>query len=191
MHKTLSAISIRFAMFWVAIFAVAAGCKRDSQPSPAPTASPESKHELIFPEELHVKDDSVNQFITRAIDVCASGDYEGFRLLWSIRQNPPFTKQEFTMALQGGATVTIQQLQKFRTPEGEVVYAVRGRVELKKPGIPKPVRDVILMIVNESDQWRLALAPSNVRKVMKEAEESQDVNNEAAENNNSPPSSYP
>lgn len=159
---------------------VATGCEPSQRgPGPSPSSSPSAvKGQIDFPTSLRVADESVNEAIDRAIAACFSGDYEAFRLLWSIRQNPPFTEQEFKIALKGGANVTVNRVQKFRTIEREVIYAVAGRVELFQPDIPNPVRDVILMLVKESGQWRLTIAPGFVRKALEnldKAEQSDDA----------------
>ena len=148
------------------------GCTPDGNPKATPTPPPAHvQRDLIFPRNLYVKNASVNQFIIEAIDTCVSGDYEAFRLLWSVRQDPPFSEREFKIALRGGAKVTIRRVQKFRTPDQQVVYAVRARVELHQTNIAEPVRDVVLLLVRESGRWRLAIAPSYVRKAMKRAEQ--------------------
>lgn len=160
-----------------------AGCEPSQRGSngvePTPSASPaDVPSQVDFPASLRVADESVNKAIDRAIEACFSGDYEAFRLLWSIRQNPPFTEQEFRFALKGGARVTVNRLQKFRTPEREVIYAVAGRVELFQPDIPNPVRDVILLLVKESGQWRLAVAPGYVRKALENMDRSENADEE-------------
>jgi len=160
------------------------GCERSQRGldgvKATPSASPVGvQSQVEFPASLRVDDESVNKAIDRAIEACFSGDYEAFRLLWSIRQNPPFTEQEFRIALKGGAKVTVNRLQKFRTPEREVIYAVAGRVELFQPDIPNPVRDVILLLVKESGQWRLAIAPGYVRKALENMDRSKNADDEA------------
>lgn len=150
-------------------FSVAAGaCSRDehNQPTPTPTSALADTGPIEFPDRIRVDDPTVNEFILKAIKTCVSGDYEAFRLLWTARQDP-LSEQEFKRGWAAVEKVRIDSIRPFRTPEGDIVYAARAHVELDPAEVPEPVRDLVLLLVKESDQWRLAPAPASVREELK------------------------
>ena len=72
------------------ITAAAGGCdsNEDHQPATAIEQEAKAKNLLVFPDDLHTTDDSINQFVKRAMRTCAAGEYPPFRLLWSVREEP-------------------------------------------------------------------------------------------------------
>jgi hypothetical protein len=144
------------------------GCSPDEQnePSASPVATLRATGPIEFPDGLRVDDPTVNEFILKAIETCVSGDYEAFRLLWTARQDP-LSEQEFKRGWAAVQKVRIDNIRPFRTPEGEIVYAARAHVQLDPAEVPEPDRDIVLLLVKESEQWRLAPAPPSVREELK------------------------
>ena len=138
-------------------------CERQAQPSakPAPPA-PAGQSLIDFPSEVHADDPAVNQFIRRVISTCAEGDYERFRLLWAVRETP-FPRQEFERGWKALKKVRVAALQKMKHADGEYLYSLHVQVKLDE-SVPEPARDVVLLIVRENGQWRLARAPAHHRK---------------------------
>jgi hypothetical protein len=132
---------------------------------------------LVFPPELHVKDESANRFLTRAMKTCGDGEYESFRSLWSILEQP-LPRGDFDQGWQAVQEIRIRAFQQVflergrdgKKPEGETVYVVFADVSLDpshRAGEREPHREVALMLVREKDEWRLAKAPAKMRKWVK------------------------
>ena len=159
-------------------------CRRDEpeKTSVAASSSNAAKSKqpdlLIFPDELRVADSTVNDFVTKAMTTCAAGEYEAFRLLWSVREDP-LPREEFEQGWQAVQTIHVRALEKVmldadpnagRT-EPETVYALLTEVSLdptQKAGQKEPQRHVVLMLAREHEQWRLARAPKPMRDWVKE-----------------------
>jgi hypothetical protein len=130
------------------------GCERSKpRATPTPLPTPAANALIQFPEALRTEDESVNAFIAEAIRVCASEDYDAFRLLWSALEEP-IGKQQFQAGFRATRRVTILDLAKRRLPDGELVYLVYCLVELDPREVPEPTRDIVLLLRKE--QGRLA-----------------------------------
>ena len=97
--------------------AAAAGCNSndDNQDSTPTTIEQEAKAKdlLVFPDDLHTTDDSINQFVKRAMRTCAAGEYPPFRLLWSVREEP-LPRDEYDTGWQAVQEVRIRLLEQVR-----------------------------------------------------------------------------
>jgi len=133
---------------------------------------------FVFPEELHVADKAVNEFLREAMTISTSGDYNAFRLLWSAREEP-MPRDEFEHGWSAVQEIRIRAFEKAHLAAGpssngddpEAVYAFYAEVRLDPThlvGQRKPERQIILMLVREHDQWRLARAPQSMRTWLKE-----------------------
>ena len=145
---------------------VAPGCGKEEPEGPKLTPTPSPVGLVDFPAELRAADPSVNDFLCEAFQTCASRDYEAFRLLWSVREDP-ISEQEFIRGWQTDPRVSIKDLKKMRTPEGATVYAVRALVEFDPGTVLEPNRDIVLLLVKENGKWRVAGAPRSLTKAMK------------------------
>ena len=153
----------------------AASCRQESPSSKPTSAAVEVKTELTFPESLRVTDESVNNFVRAALTQCASGDYEAFRGLWTAKQEP-IARAEFNEGWHAVNRIEVRALEKVLLATGEdakatqPVYVLAARVELDpaaRVGKREPVREIVLMLVRENDQWRLAAAPKDMRDWVK------------------------
>lgn len=169
----------RVAMLCVGVAFVPAGCRREAEPT-EPTASELVKQRddfLVFPDNLRAEDETVNDFVTDAMTVCASGDYEAFRLLWSVKQDP-LPREEFKRGWQAVESIRIRAVERVQltssqtdaeTPTAGIhndAYVVLADVQLNPDhpaGQREPRREVVLLIRRENERWWLARAPKQVR----------------------------
>jgi len=162
----------------VAVALALGGCREDAK-SPEASAGQATKthpNPLIFSEEHRADDETVNAFVTHAMTVCASGDYDDFRLLWSVREDP-LPRQEFERGWQAVKSIRIRDLQRVIVAPSDPAddeaidgasdaYAILANVQLDPDhpaGQRQPDRQVVLLIRREGDRWRLARAPKSVR----------------------------
>lgn len=161
----------------------ATACRCDSEPSTGSSSassgvsSPKPQDVLIFPDELRVADETVNDFVAKAMSICAAREYEAFRLLWSVRGDP-LPREEFEQGWQAVQIIKVRALEKVMIDadpsagraEPETVYALLVDVSLdpeQKAGQKKPQREVVLMLIREHEQWHLAQAPKPMREWVK------------------------
>lgn len=133
---------------------------------------------VFFPEELRVSDASVDQFVSKALNECADGKYDAFRLLWTAREEP-ISREEFEKGWHAAKAIRVRALEKVKLAAGEgesskenieTVYALMVDLSLDPEqhiGQRKPERQVVLMLVREQDDWRLARAPKQMRDWVK------------------------
>ena len=169
------AVFVRLALLGALACGSQPACRCDANGTARTMAevSAERPAALLFPEALQVTDPSVNAFITRAMTVCAARKYDDFRLLWSAAADP-MPRDEFEYGWQAVQSIRILAVEKARLeskPESPgttspkttppVVYVLFAEVKLD-PGHrvarDRPDREVILMVMREHDQWRLAHA---------------------------------
>ncbi len=172
-------------------FSLTTGCDR-SGPSttetPPADANPGLSREkpaelLVFRNDIRVPDSSVNDFVTRAMRVCAGGDYEQFRLLWSVRDEP-LSRPEYERGWQAVQQIKLRALQPIKlaretsvgVEEFEPAYAVLADVAFdptQNLGKREPLGEVILLVVREQDEWHLTRAPEAVRSWLKDRTDGQ------------------
>ena len=177
--------------FAVLVFAMLlpafSACRRDTQAESSPDSAEadQPKTVFVFPEELHVDDDSVNTFVNRAMNTCAGGDYEAFRLLWSAREDP-LPRDEFEEGWKAVQEIRVRGLEPARLaadpsagfPEPRLVYGVLADVAFDpthRAAREEPQRRVVLMLTREHDEWRLGRAPKSMRAWMTDKVESAEV----------------
>ncbi len=194
---------------------VACACRDDDEPpSRQTTESLETTpHKpsgmLTFPDDMRVADESVNAFVVRAMSICGGGEYEPFRLLWSVREEP-LPKNQFEEGWQAVEQIRVRALRKAMVAVGgnqaspgdrspvdageadvgmakgeenatggsggadeqlETVYLVLAEVRLDAdhPAAKgRPQREVVLMLVQEHGQWRIAKPPERMRDWIRE-----------------------
>ncbi len=165
-----------------AVACLAHGCRPATEAPASGTQGSESTQAkqadlLVFPNDLRVADEAVNRFVTRAMTACSTGDYEKFRLLWSARESP-LPREEFEEGWHAVQRIKVRVLQEVKLEADPAVgreapqtaYALLVDVSLDptlKAGQKEPVRHVVLMLVLENDEWRLAKAPKAMREWVK------------------------
>lgn len=173
----------------IALLAVAFGCRQEAEStspdSPLRTSPPKPADLLIFPDELRVEDPDVNVFIERAMAACGAGDYDGFRGLWSAREEP-MSREEYEQGWQAAREIRVKAMERValarsesahQSVEPEQVYVLLADVKLDPDhpaGQSEPHRQAVLMMVREHDAWRLAQAPKTMRDWIKKEQSSSD-----------------
>lgn len=158
------------------VIAISAGCKRgDSEETsttilPDPSAEQTPKEVIVFPPDFQCDEPGVPELLKQAVQACTDQDYERFRSFWSAREDP-ITEKEFIRAWRASPKFDLKELRQMKTPEGEIVYAVRALVSLDPNEVPEPERDVVMLIVKEGDAWRLKRAPRKLIKLLKKEHE--------------------
>ncbi len=167
----------------VASIAALSSCDRDKPTTGTngvskPVAAVQPKNILEFPAELRVQDDAINGMVEKAMSACASGDYNLFRGLWSVREEP-LSREEFEEGWKAVREIRIRALQKIRIdmgadndnrsaePGGEVHYVVLASVVFDptlKATQKEPEREVVLLVIPEQGEWRVARAPKSIRE---------------------------
>ncbi|MCP4590948.1 MAG: hypothetical protein GY842_09390 [bacterium] len=142
----------------VAVVLLTGACAREAAPTGDALPVEADPSPIDFPREVQADAPEVNRFVREVVETCAGGDYESFRLLWSVHENP-FPRAEFERGWKALRKVRVLALDKYKTPEGEYLYSIHARVELDQE-LPDPVREVVLLVVQENGQWRLKTAPS-------------------------------
>ena len=161
-----------------ALAGVLLGCRPDKDSTSRDDGSDEVQSEapraiLNFPQELMVADATVNEFVTEAMQTCANGDYDSFRLLWSAREEL-ITKREYERGWRAVLSMDIRALEKVKLApdaargetEPRTVYAVFAHVvfDPAQTADQQDVeRQVVLVVLREHDAWRLGKAPRGLR----------------------------
>jgi len=173
------------------------GCDPSAQEAPdgPDVVEPKPANILVFPDEFHVGDKTVNAFVRRAMADCASGDYQKFRLLWSAREEL-LPRGEYDQGWQAVEEIRIRALQEVilaadpdhGRKEDQPVYVLVADVALDpahRAGRNEPSREVVLMVVSEQGSWRLARPPKNMRSWIKQrATNNQETESDTKARNN-------
>jgi hypothetical protein len=133
---------------------------------------------LVFPAELRVDDPAVNEFVEHAMAVCAGGDYERFRLLWSAKDDP-LPREEYEQGWQAVQRIEIRALERVIVATGsghdptggDNAYVLFAEVNLDpnhRAAKHEPRRDAVMLLIQEQGEWRLAHAPKGLRAWIKE-----------------------
>lgn len=169
-------------MFLLALVYLSPACRRERDSAGADPPPERVKQEpaefLVFPQELRVEEEAVNDFVERAMTACAGGDYGRFRLLWTAREDP-LPRDEYENAWQAVQRIQILALEKVMlSPDAkrgrehsEIAYAVLADVTLNPThpaGRRDPHREAVLMLIPEEVGWRLARAPKAMRLWIRE-----------------------
>jgi hypothetical protein len=179
LHRTAAFLRPVSLVCTIAAFCAVVGCtsksdEKDNRSAEESRTSVRKDDVLVFPDELRLEDDAVNEYVRNAMKTCAAGDYELFRLLFSARDEV-LPREEFEKGWQAVREIRVTRLQKVMlAPDekqgraaNETVYALLADVSLD-PEHPaarnEPKREVALMIVREHDEWKLAKAPRAMRE---------------------------
>jgi len=183
---------VRMAFCMLLSFASVAfstACRRDQEADAKDRAVAEAKARLedalIFPAEFRVEDDSVNEFVRRAMTDCASGDYERFRGLWSGREEP-LPRADYEQGWQAVQRISVRALEEVaiasRSQDAdqavETAYALMADVALDpahRAGRREPDRKVVLMVTRERGIWRLAHPPEAMESWVRQLVEARDT----------------
>ena len=159
-------------------------CERnDSTRPPSPTATAAIPSEpnvyrprLAFPESLRVDDESVSAFVERALVDIAGGDYELYRLLWSVKDEPS-PRNDYEQRWHGVTDIELRALRRIiltngtGTPGDDPSYAFLADFTFDPADPPaqrEPLRDVVWVVVKEQENWCLTKPPKAVKRWLRE-----------------------
>ena len=178
----------QYAKLIAILLGLAAVCTGACEPSELPSSASPTPHGKIdispavttksysLPSALRGDDDSMNVFVEQAMDAVVSGDYEPFRLMWSVR-NDAMSRVDYEQRWAGLTDVRVRELRRIilvdagETPTGIESYALL--VDFSHDPATgsrrrEPLRDVVWLVVKEQDQWRLAKPPKKVKLWLRE-----------------------
>ncbi len=137
--------------------------------------------EIVWGSEAKCGDREVDDFVARAVSVCASGDYEEYRLLWRYDEQPTSRKrfEQLRSSMKRVRVGTVKRL-RFRQPDGQLLqepdpmYVFHAHVEMTPEAKQRSNhriddRDIILQIVRQDRAWRFIPAPRIVKEAVLEA----------------------
>ncbi len=157
--------------FWTAVVlgVSLAGCKRgadaqqEDQIDPADLQKQKGKPgpRVDFPARFKTEDDALNQFIGKALDICARGDYDGFRALFGVTHHP-MGEAQFARVWEGVERVTVAGVypdDRRNPPE----YYVDVIIDLRKADRKgRTERRGVVWAFREGDEWRIDQAPGEI-----------------------------
>ncbi|MCZ6654056.1 MAG: hypothetical protein O7D91_13650 [Planctomycetota bacterium] len=153
------------------------GCDRNSSKKNAANGGlgSDTAVEIVWASDAKCKNEEVNDFVAKALTVCAEGDYAEYRLLWSLDHQPTNRKRFMQLrdATKQVRVKTIRRLQ-FRLPDGSMkvldtpVYVLHAFVALKEEAKQRSERlkdrDLILQIVRRNNAWCFIPAAKEVKE---------------------------
>ena len=156
---------------------LAYGCDRSStkKNSASGGRGSDSAVEIVWAPDAKCQNQEVNDFVAKAMTVCADGDYEEYRLLWSLDHQPTNRKRFMQLrdATKQVQVKTIRRLQ-FRLPDGSMkgtdtaVYVLHAFVALKEEAKQRSERlkdrDLILQIIRRNNAWCFIPAAKEVKE---------------------------
>ncbi len=163
-----------------ALAAALTGCRDRSTPTPGsqPAESDEvdriESHgdeapEVIFPAALRTDDPSLNRFIDDVLGFCAKGDYGMYRLAVGS-QYEPLPRKSFERAWHAVKEVRVRKVIRVHDPTTRAagsapaetreelrnpIYCVHGTIVLRDNQRPRPVREVVVLVIKENGEWKL------------------------------------
>ena len=164
---------------WITCFGciLSGGCDRNSSKKNTANGGrgSDSAVDIVWAPDAKCKNQEVNDFVAKALTVCAEGDYEEYRLLWSLDHQPTSRKRFMQLrdATEEVEVKTIRRLQ-FRLPDGSMksmdtpVYVLHAFVALKEEAKQRSERledrDLILQVVRRNDAWCFVPAAKEVKE---------------------------
>ncbi len=137
--------------------------------------------EIIWRATAKCKNREVNDFVAQAVAVCAGGDYDEYRLLWSY-DHQPTSRKRFAQIRDAMKKVEIKTVKRLRLrladgglkQEDSPVYVFHAFIEMKDEAKQRSDhriddRDMILRIVYEHGAWRFTPAPKEVKEAILDA----------------------
>jgi len=117
--------------------------------APAPTVE--------FPADVRSDDATLNAFVEHALQVCARGDYDGFRQLFDVAY-PPQSLADFERVWHAAKELAVAGLR--RGPGEPARYYVHIVVRWREPDRKnRTERDTIVKVFREGGKWRIAPVP--------------------------------
>lgn len=204
-RSTPKLIVLGLVAFWAGACERADVANSPPLPTAAITPEPEARRPrssklalpVSFPQELRVDDESVNAFVERALVGVAAGEYEPYRLLWSMKDEP-LSRSDYERRWHGVTDIQLRALRRIilttgkpsllggdGQPAGDASYALladfsfsqpgrvglltgKARLRVDPPAQREPLRGVVWIIAKERDKWRLAKPPKAVKRWLRD-----------------------
>ena len=156
---------------------VAMSCRRDRD-STGDSDTARADVRVTWAAGARCGNDEINDFVAHALAVCARGDYDEYRLLWSY-DHQPTNRKRFEQIRNAMERVEIRQVRRLRLrlPDGSIkaetqpVYVLHAFVGMSHAAKQRSEyriedRDLILQIVYQNDAWRFAPAQQEVKEAI-------------------------
>ena len=113
-----------------------------------------------FPKHLHSRDPTLNAFVDYALEVCARGDYDGFRQLFGTAYTPT-SRSDFEQRWYAVRDLSVVSL--YRGPQDPPEYYLHVVVRWREPDHKgRAKRDAVVMVYREANEWQLGPAPKEI-----------------------------
>lgn len=167
-------------IFWSSCCLLTCGCNRRSEGQTASSADPADSTgvAIVWGSNAKCSNRQINEFVEKAVTVCASGDYDEYRLLWSY-DHQPTSRKRFEQLRDAVRTVEIQTVKRLRLrlPDGSFLerespeYVLHASVKMTEEAKRRSEdrladREMILRIVQENGRWRFTPAPREVKEAL-------------------------
>ena len=130
-------------------------------PTPIAKEKPDApRPATVFPWRAHTEDMAVNAFIDEMLEICAEGDYGGFRALFGTAYTPT-PEDKFRRVWHGVQEIRIEAVEPDRSQEN--VFYGYAEIRLRKPDRDdQTMRQMVVMIYRQGEKWRLGPAPKEI-----------------------------
>jgi hypothetical protein len=153
------------------------GCNRNSSKKDAAKggSGSDSAVDINWASDAKCKNQEVNDFVSKALTVCSEGNYEEYRLLWSL-DHQPTSRKRFMQLRDATERVDVKVIRRLqlRLPDGSMkemdtpVYVLHAFVALKEEAKQRSEqledRDLILQVVRRNDKWCFMPAAKEVKE---------------------------
>lgn len=156
---------------------VVISCKRDRDSTSASDAA-RADVGVTWAAGARCLNHEINDFVAHALAVCARGDYEEYRLLWSY-DHQPTNRKRFEQIRAAMEQIEIRQVRRLRLrlPDGSLraetqpIYVLHAFVSMSPEAKKRSEhriedRELILQIVYQNEAWRFAPAPREVKEAI-------------------------
>ncbi len=167
-------------MSWSSCCLLVCGCNRDSAGQTASSADPGNTGgpDIVWRPHAKCSNPEINEFVEKAVTICASGDYDEYRMLWSY-DHQPTSRKRFERLRDAVRIVEVQTVKrlKLRLPDGTFLerespeYVLHASVKMTEEAKRRSDdrladREMILRIVQENGRWRFSPAPREVKEAL-------------------------
>jgi len=136
---------------------------------------------VVWGPDARSGDGSLDEFIERAVQHSTAGDYEEYRLLWSLDHRPT-SRKRFEQIRRAIKQVTVKMVRPIRlrrpdgtlAPQEDPTYVFHSFIEMKQEAKERSnnrLRDrhLVLLIYLEEQNWRFRAAPPAIKDAILDA----------------------
>jgi len=176
----------RLTILILAFCVASGGCKDKSKSKPTSANTNTNKKVVSTPiipvvwrPQSKCPDPEVNEFVARAVNYCAQGNYEEYRLLWRY-DHQPTSRKRFKRMWEAVETVEVKLVKEIlyrdandliSPPNEYPTYVFHAFIKIKSQALENAEdqlqdRDMILLIVKANNKWHFVPAPDVVKDKM-------------------------